>query len=185
MNLVKGWPWQRIFTGVALSLVLAGIAPLSYLFWWGLAHNLEPLSVPIALKRGEFTSPFFTTDLDDDYQIEIYFLPYPRTPLNLDWTIVNETGAVIRSGSYRDEGGNDAIFERSYRPPVGSRQRITLDIQEDVQGAASDVRLHVSLPERSLGLSYAFPEAVIWASIVAGAGASMLLVLFILRANRR
>ncbi len=107
---MKRWPWHRIFICLALILVLAGIAPLAYLIWWGHAHNLEPLSVPVALKRGEFTSPFFTTDLDDDYQIEIYFLPYPRTPLNLDWKILNETGAVIRSGSYRDEGGNDRDF---------------------------------------------------------------------------
>jgi hypothetical protein len=92
---VKRWPWHRIFVSLALILVLAGIAPLAYLIWWGHAHNLEPLSVPISLKRGGFTSPFFTTVLDDDYQIEIYFLPHPRTPLDPDWKILNETGAVI------------------------------------------------------------------------------------------
>jgi len=181
---VRRWPWQRILVGIALLLVLAGLAPLASLFWLRHAHHLEPLSVPISLKRGEFTSPFFTTDLDDDYQIEIYFLPVPRTPLNLDWKILSETGAVIRSGSYTDDGGNDAIFERRFRPKIGSRQKITLNIHDDVEGVASDVRLHVGLPERGLEQSYAFAEAIMWAAIIAGAGGIMLFILFILRANR-
>jgi hypothetical protein len=42
--------------------VAAGTLPavrMAYLLWWGHAHNLEPLSVPLSLKRGEYTSPFF------------------------------------------------------------------------------------------------------------------------------
>jgi hypothetical protein len=164
-----------------------GVAPLAYLLWWGKTHNLEPLSVPISLRRGDYTSPFFTTDLDDDYQIEIYFLPYHRTPLDLEWKIVDETGALIQSGGYSEDqmGGNDAILERHYRPKRGSRQRIMLSIRQDVQATESDTRLHIGLPERGLEQAYGSAAATIWAAIVAGAGAIMLLVLLILRVLRR
>jgi hypothetical protein len=168
-------------------LVLVGVAPLAYLLWWGKTHNLEPLSVPISLRRGDYTSPFLTTDLDDDYQIEIYFLPYHRTPLDLEWKIVDETGALIQSGGYSEDqmGGNDAILERHYRPKRGSRQRIMVSIRQDVQAPESDTRLHIGLPERGLEQAYGSAAATIWAAIVAGAGAIMLLVLLILRVLRR
>lgn len=189
-NALKRWPWRTILIGVAVLLVLVGVAPLAYLLWWGSAHNLEPLSVPLSLKRGEYTSPFFKTDLDDDYQIEIYFLPYHRTPLDLDWKIVDEGGALIQSGNYSEDqqmGGNDAILERHYRPKRGSRQRIMVSIHQDVQAPAPDfdTRLHIGLPERRLELAYGSPAAIMWAAIVAGAGAIMLLVVVILRVVRR
>jgi hypothetical protein len=154
-------------------LILVGVAPLTYLLWWGHPHKLEPLSVPLSLKRGEYTSPFFSTDLDDDYQIEIYFLPYPRTPLNLDWKILDETGALIQSGTYREDqkgDGNDAILESHYRPKRGSRQRIMVSVDKDVQAPDSDTRLHVGLPERSLEIAYGSGAAIEWAAIFAGAG---------------
>ncbi len=137
-NALKRWPWRTLLIGIGLFLVLVGIAPLAYMSWWGSNHNLEPLSVPVSLKRGEFKSPFFTTDLDDDYQIEIYFLPYPRTPLDLDWKIVDETGALISSGEYSEDkqmGGNDAILERHYRPKRGFRQKIMVNIRRERSSA--------------------------------------------------
>jgi hypothetical protein len=184
---LKRWPWRTILVSLATLLVLVGVAPLAYLLWWGKTHNLEPLSVPISLRRGDYTSPFFTTDLDDDYQIEIYFLPYHRTPLDLEWKIVDETGALIQSGGYSEDqmGGNDAILERHYRPKRGSRQRIMVSIRQDVQAPESDTRLHIGLPERGLEQAYGSAAATIWAAIVAGAGAIMLLVLLILRVLRR
>jgi hypothetical protein len=188
LNALKRWPWHTILIGVAVFLVLVGVAPLAYLLWWGNAHNLEPLSVPLSLKRGEYTSPFFKTDLDDDYQIEIYFLPNHRTPLDLDWKIVDESGGLIQSGGYREHqqmGGNDAILERHYRPKRGSRQRIIVSIHQDVQAPDSDTRLHVGLPERGLEQAYGSSAAIMWAAIVAGAGAIMLLVVVILRVVRR
>jgi len=72
---MKQWRWRKILIGVAVFLVVLGIAPLAYFFGFGRTHNFTPLSVPISLKSGEYVSPFFTTDLDDDYQVEIYFLP--------------------------------------------------------------------------------------------------------------
>ncbi len=91
-SLVKSWPWRVIFGGIGGLLILVGVAPMAYLLWFGTAHNFEPLSAPLSLKRGEYTSAFFKTDLDEDYQVEIYFLPSDRTPLDLDWKIVDENG---------------------------------------------------------------------------------------------
>jgi hypothetical protein len=187
VNALKRLPWHTLLIGVAVFLVLVGVAPLAYLLWWGNAHNLEPLSVPLSLKRGEYTSPFVKTDLDDDYQIEIYFLPSHRTPLDLDWKIVDESGRLIQSGGYREHqqmGGNDAILERHYRPKRGSQQKIIVSIHQDVQPPDSDTRLHVGLPERGLEQAYGSAAAIMWAAIVAGAGAIMLLVVVILRVVR-
>jgi hypothetical protein len=81
-------------------------------------------------------------------------------------------------------GGNDAILERHYRPNRGSRQRIFVSIHQDVQPPDSDTRLHVGLPERGLEQAYGSAAAIMWAAIVAGAGAIMLLVVVILRVVR-
>jgi hypothetical protein len=183
---VKRWTWRRILVSLAFLLVLVGIAPLAYLFWWGNAHNLQPLSVPLSLKRGEYISPFFTTDLNDDYQIEIDSIPFERTGLDLDWRIVDDSGAMIRQGTYTDQlpGGNWALLGH-YRPKRGLRQRIIVRIHQDVQAPESHPKLNIGLPERGLEQAYGSAAAIGWAAIVAGAGVIMLFVLLILRATRR
>jgi hypothetical protein len=184
---VKRRPWGMILLGVGVSLALVGVAPLGFLLWRGSAHNLEPLSAHISLKRGQYKSPLFTTDLDDDYQIEIYSLPPHQIPLDLDWRIVDESGTNIQSGTYSEDhqmGGNDAILTRSYRPKRGSPQRIIVSIHQDVQVDDTDTKLHVGLPEKGLEQAYGSAAAIRWAAIVAGPGAIMLLVLLILRAIR-
>lgn len=188
---MKKWHWRKILVGVGAFSVVLGVAPVSYLLWFGSAHNFQPLSVPISLKRGEYISPFFTTDLDEGYQVEIYFLPYPRTPLDLDWRIVDETGDLIQSGRYTEDhqmGGNVAILERQFRPKRGSRHRVIVSINQDVIHSdaekrlrSTDTRLYVGLPERGLEQAYGFAAFSVWAAVVAGAGAIMLLVLLILR----
>jgi hypothetical protein len=193
--LLNRWHWRKILVGVAVFLVVLGITPLAYLLWFGSTHNFTPLSVPISLKRGEFTSPFFTTDLNDDYQVEIYFLPHRTTPLDLDWKIVDETGALIQSGSYTDDRqlrGNDAILDRPFRPKRGSRERVIVNIHQDVESPvaekgmrSTDTRLYVGLPERILDQAWGLGLYSVWAAVVAGTGAIMLLVLLILRVFRR
>ena len=196
------WHWRKTFAVVAVFLIVLGVAPLAYFLWFGSAHNFTPLSVPISLKRGEFISPFFTTDLDEGYQVEIYFLPIPRTPLDLDWKIVDESGAVVQSGKYSEDqflvlgnhpwGGNDVILERQFRPKRGSRQRVIVDIHEDVVAPdaekslqSTDTRLYVGLPERGLEQAWGLGLYSVWAAVVAGIGAIMLLVLLIPSMFRR
>jgi hypothetical protein len=190
-EVVKAWRWNRVLAGVAALLIVAGLAPLAYLVWWGNAHNLEPVSMPLTLKRGEYASAFFTTDLDDDYQVDIYFLPFQRTPLDLDWKIVDGAGRVIQSGSFRDpHPGGNAVTLGHYRPKRGLRQRVLVNIHQDVQtpdpqAPGPDTRLHVGLPERGLEQAYGGAAAIEWAVVVAGTGAIMLLILLVMWATRR
>jgi hypothetical protein len=180
------WPWRTILVSVGVSLMLVGVAPLVYLSWWGAVHKLEALSVPLPLQRGKYTSPFFTTDLDDEYQIDIYFLPWNRTPLDLDWKIVDDRGAVLESGTYRDQqtGGN-AVVLGHYRPQSKSRQRVIVNMHSDaVQAARPDLNLHIGLPERGLEQAYGLTAAIRWALLIAGAGAMTLLLLLIERGLR-
>ena len=191
---MKSWPWRMIIGSIGGLLILIGITPLAYLSWFGTAHNFEPLSASISLKHGEYTSPFFKADLDEDHQVEIYFLPYHRTPLDLNWKIVDENGVLVLSGVYTEDhhiGGNDAILTRKYRPTPGSAQRIILNIHQDVQAKDSegqlqptDTRLHIGVPERGLAQAYGSAAAIAWAAGVAGPGTIILLFLLLLRAIR-
>jgi hypothetical protein len=180
---VKSWPWSKILAGIGGLLVLVGVAPFVCLLWWGTTHNFEPLAFPLTLKRGEYTSPVFKTDLNEPYQIQIYFLPQHNIPLDLDWKIVDDSGAAIQSGAYLEEhlGGN-SVNLGEYRPRRGSHQKIIVNIHHDVDAAGSDLKLHIGVPEESLGMAYGAAAAIGWAAIVAGAGAIMLLVLLIRRA---
>ncbi|MGA2887995.1 MAG: hypothetical protein ABSE51_08075 [Terracidiphilus sp.] len=191
---MKTWPWRLIFGSVGGLLILIGITPLAHWLWFGTTHNFQLLSAPILLKHGEYTSPFFKADWDEDYQVEIYFLPYNRTPLDLDWKIVDERGALIQSGVYTEDqhrGGNDAILTRKYRPIRGSAHRIILNIRQDVQAKdgegqlqPTDTRLYIGVPERTLEQAYGSGIAIWWADRVAGLGAIILLFLLVLRAIR-
>jgi len=175
-------------------LILVGVTPIAYLLWFGHAHNFEPLSAPLSLKSGEYTSALFKTDLDEDYQVEIYSLPYNRSPLDLDWKIVDERGGPIQSGVYTEDqhyGGDDAILTRKYRPKRGSANRIILKVHQDVQAKSgegqlqpTDVRLHIGVPERGLEEAYESVAAIAWAAAVGGLGAMILVFMLVMRAIR-
>jgi hypothetical protein len=193
-SLVKSWPWRMILGGIGGLLILVGVTPIAYLLWFGNAHNFEPLSAPLSLKRGEYASALFKTDLDEDYQVEIYFLSGDRSPLELDWKIVDERGVLIQSGVYTEDqhsGGNDAILTRKYRPKRGSANRIILNVHQDVQVKSgegqlqpTDVRLHIGVPERGLEQAYGSAAAIVWAAVVGGLGAILLVCLLVMRAIR-
>ena len=83
-------------------------------------------------------------------------------------------------------GANDAILEQHYRPKRRAHQRVILNVQRDVQQALdSNTRLHLGVPERGLSQAYSFAAAVKWLVFLAGPGASILVVLAILRVRRR
>lgn len=191
---MKSWPWHLIFGSIGGLLILIGITPLAYLLWFGTVHNFEPLSAPISLKHGEYTSPFFKTDSDEDYQVEIYFLPFHRTPLDLDWKIVDESGTLTQSGVYTEDqhiGGNVALLTRKYRPIRGAAHRIILNIHRDVQAKhgerqlqPTDTRLHIGVPERGLEQAYGSAAAIAWAAGIGGLGTIILFFLLVPRAIR-
>lgn len=194
---MKKWPQNNILVAVGCLLVLLGVGPLAYEFW--AVNQSQPLSVPFSLKQGEYTSPYFRTYLGGDYQIDIDSLPFRRTPLEIDWKIVDENGAVVQQGTYADPVGggyqpspdsplerlgNDAVLGH-YRPRFGLRQRIITIVHEDVQAVSDNARLEIGQPELGLDLSYGFFMLLGWAAAVGGTGAIMLLILLIRRATSR
>ncbi len=176
---MQRWPWQKILLGTATFLLVLGAAPFGYLSWFGFSHNLAPLSFALPLQRGEYTSPSFKTDLNEGYQIYIYFVPYHRTPLQLNWKIVDDTGAMLKHGSYREDTqplyGNNVILDRQYRTRRGLRQKIIVTILQDVIPASPIPSLHIGLPEETLGMAYGTGAAVLWAAVIGGLGVILLL----------
>lgn len=183
---MKKWPWSKILAGVACLLVLVGVGPLAYVLWEG-AHA-QPLSVPLSLKRGDYTSPYFRTYLSGAYQIQLEWarFPDPQTVVDLDWKIVDDSGAVIQQGAYSDRlRGANNVNLGEYRLSFGRRQRILTKVNQDVQGASANARLEIGQPEVSLDISYGILLILGWTAIVGGFGVIMLLVLLIRRVIRR
>ena len=70
----------------------------------------------------------------------------------------------------------------------GRRQRVILDIHDDVKASASPngpTALHVGLPERGLEMAYGMAATFILAGAIAGPGVVLLLVLLVMRVVRR
>jgi hypothetical protein len=179
------WSRRKVLVEVLVWAVV-GLGPFTYLLWWGTPDIIGPQSAPISLEPGKFTSPYFTPAADESYQIEIYFLPINRTPLDLDWKVVEGNGTVIANGSYKDEavGGNDAILGQ-YVPWRRSRQRILVAIHQGENVPNSHPRLHIGLPERGLAMAYGLPIVIGWAILVAFAGAIRVLVATLVKGKTR
>ncbi len=189
MNSVKKWPWNKILVWVGWLLLVVGVTPGAYiLLRLGAPHHQKPLSVPVSLKRGEFTSPYFTPGSSGDYQVELNWdgIPARQTDVELDWKIEADNGSVIQHGAYSGimRGANNAKLGQ-YRPTAGQRQRIALEIHQDVEGTSANAKLEAGPPEAALDVSNALPFAAHWEAYVAGPGAILLLVLLILGAIRR
>jgi len=174
----------RILIGVSVVLILTGMAPMVAAFWQ--AANSEPLVMPLPLKRGIYTSPYFRTWLNDDYQISVYPIDPCCPPPEMDWKVVNRAGAVIDSGSLENQpGGGNSFSLGHYRPKIGSSQRIVVDVKQDAGGATSAPDLHIGDPEIGLSMGYALPLLLAWVLVVGGAGAVMLIAVVFRRRRAR
>jgi hypothetical protein len=200
INAVKKRSWNRF----ACALIIAGIAPLAYLLWWENVHSFTPLSLPLSLAHGEYTASF-TTDLNDNYYVVLVsdrILDGQNSSclvgnkvidseacrgegrvVDLDWKIVNATGAVTHQGVYRDRiYSGEEVRVGEFQAKRGSRQGIDLIIHEDVLGLASaHPRLEIQVEDKRLDLSYEAFFALLWALIIAGSGLVMTIVLLIRR----
>ncbi len=185
--MVKTWAWRKIVAGVGWSLLLLGLAPLARLVWWEVTHNPRPVSVPVPLKRGEYSSPFFKTERNEDYRIEIgWDAPGAEwKALDLDWRIVDDSGALLQQGNYNYRlRGKTATLGR-YHSTRRLRQRLIIRNLQDARGLdLAHPKLEISLPERSLEMTYGAIYPVKLAFVVAGPGMLILLFLFIARATR-
>jgi hypothetical protein len=174
-------------------------------------HNYTPLSMPLSLDRGEYTSPSFTITMDDDYGIGI---PLNRILdgqdsscmqgthvidstncqgvgriLDADWELVNRRGKVISRGTYKDwihTGTSSEVWIGRFQATWGERLKFILRIHQDIQGyEAANPRLEIHGTEDAEGLSGQFVFVILWAFVWASTGVTLLLILKNRRAPRQ
>jgi len=190
---MRRWPSRRILSILAMLLIVVGVTPLAALLWHGWTHNFQPLSMQLPTAKGEYTSAEFKTDLDEGYMIQLELMDEshrsielnPDATIDLDWKIVDTNGAVIAKGVQDGRiGGNEVNFGE-YKPRRGTHQRMIVNIHEDIaEPAGSTLTLQVNSEEDPEGAAFGFVIFSWWALIVGGAGAVILLALFILRTAR-
>jgi len=204
VNSVKRWPWSKILVIVSSLLILVGITPISYLFWFGYAHNWNPMTMPLPLAMGTYSSPYFTTDLDKPYYlvvvsdrildgqsasciegakvIDSHACAGVGRLLDLDWEIVNEHGTVMQQGTYNDRiYSGEEVRLGEYLAKLGSHLGVRLRIHQDIRGFQSAYPKLEFQPDPEYGLenSYGFAVFAFWACIVSGPGVLILLGLLV------
>jgi hypothetical protein len=186
---VKKFPWKMILVCVGWLLLVAGIVPGTYiLVQLGSSHNQKPLSVPVSLKEGTFTSPYFTPDASGDYRIDLAWdlIPARQTSVDLDWKVVADNGSVIQQGTFLDIlRGANTINLGTYTPVSGQREQVVLNVHADVDQGGAHAKLEVGPPDTSPRLSAAIPFAAGWALFVAVPGAILLIGLLIVGTKAR
>jgi hypothetical protein len=186
---VQKWPWKNILVCVGWLLLVVGVAPGAYILMrLGNTHSEKPLSVPVSLKQGEFTSPTFTADGSRDYLIDLTWDLFParQTSVDLDWKVVADNGSVVQQGSFNNLlRGANTIRLGSYKPNPGQRERIVLNVHADVDQGGAHAKLDVGPMESWLGLANDLPFVSGWAFLVAGPGVLLLLGLAVVGGFRR
>jgi hypothetical protein len=186
---MKKWPWHRILTILSLLLIVVGASPLVSLLWFRSAHNFQPLSMPVPLKQGEYTSTVFKTDLDEPYMVQVEFANSSRTGLNrdavldMDWKIVDANGMLVRQGAQNTRlSWANAVNLDEYHPKRGVAQRIIVNLHRDiVEPVDSHVTLEVNSTEDPESMVIEYELSRLWAIIVAGPGATLFFILLIRR----
>jgi hypothetical protein len=186
---VKKWPWKNILVCVGWFLLVVGIIPGTYiLVRLGSAHSEKPLSVAVSLKQGEFTSPTFTAGGGDDYLIDLTWDLFParQTSVDLDWKVVADNGSVVQQGSFNNLlRGANTIRLGTYKPNPGQREKVVLNVHEDVDQGGAHAKLDVGPAESWLGLANDIPFAAGWAFLVAGPAMLLLLGIAVVGTIRR
>jgi hypothetical protein len=189
VSAVKNWPWKNILVCVGWLLLVAGIAPGAYiLVQLGSTHSEKPLSVPVSLKQGEFTSPAFTAGGSRDYMIDLTWDLFParQTSVDLDWKVVADNGSLVQQGTFNDIlRGANTIRLGSYKPNPGQREQIVLNVHADVNQGGAHAKLDIGPAESLAELAYDLPFAAGWAFLVGGAGMLLLLSLAVVGGIRR
>ena len=170
-------------------MLVAGIAPGAYLVVrLGSSHHAKPLSVPVTLRQGVISSPYFTPISSGTYDIELNWDSFParQTDVELDWKIEADNGSVIQQGTYGSIlRGSNTVPLGEYQPTPGQRQRITLNVHQDVEGTSANTKIEIGPPDPTSQLSYLIPLATEWAAFVAIPGLILLVALLIVGAVRK
>lgn len=148
------WIGNNKLLSVAVLVLGLTVIPAISLLLWVNTHELTPLSVEVDLSQGEYRSALFTTDINDNYQIELDSLPYGRISFDIEWKVVSEAGVVLHRGIYKDEVSNvKGVTLGHYQSSRGLRQRLVLDIRQGVSSKGAHSKLEVGLPELGLRIA--------------------------------
>jgi hypothetical protein len=106
--------------------------------------------------------------------------------VELDWKIEADNGSVLQQGSYGSIlRGSNTVPLGEYQPTPGQRQRITLNVHQDVPGTSANTKIEIGPPDPTAKLSYLIPLAAEWAAFLSIPGAILLIGLLIVGAVRK
>jgi hypothetical protein len=147
---------------------------------WSFFGNLDPVSMPVPVRPGNYSSPWFTTRINDLYELDLGTAPWRQNPVDLTWQIIDASGNILATGNWHDKtSGTHSIILARYRPKPGLRQRVLINIPHDVAGSEPVPTLSLYCPEASLNFSYEAPVAILWAIFFLG-----LAVFFVIARDR-
>jgi hypothetical protein len=191
---MQRWPWRKGLVISSCVVIVVGFGPLAFVRWFAAAHNFRPVSMQLPLKQGEYNSPEFKTDLDENYMVQIELMDSTNRSiglnqnavLDLDWKIVDSGGAIIQQGTQNAPmRGASSVNLGEYHPKRGLRQTLIVSLHRDFEEPpGTHVTLEVNSTEDPEGMAAAYYLSCFWAVIVAGSSAIFLLVLLIRRIAR-
>ena len=169
--------WKKRSFAVACALVVVGVAPLACWFGWSFYGNDSPVSMPVPLRQGTYSSPWFTTRIHDLYELDLGTIPWRQIPADINWKIIDSHGDSIAAGSWQDQtSGTTHIMLVRYYPKPGLRQRVIVNIPHDVTGSEAGLTVSLYCPEASLEGSYAIPIYGLWALVCLGIAVVLFLI---------
>jgi hypothetical protein len=113
----------------ACALALLGLAPIACLMGWSFFGNQNPVSMSIPVRPGTYSSPWFTTRINDLYELDLGTTPWRQNPVDLNWQIVDASGNILTAGNWQDKtSGTHSIMLARYRPRPGLRQRVLINM---------------------------------------------------------
>lgn len=163
------WTWSNRSFVAASVLVLLGVAPIAGLTGWSLLGNPNPVSMPVPVRPGTYSSPWFTTRINDLYELDLGTTPSRQNTVDLTWQIVDASGNILAAGKWQDKtSGTHSIMLARYRPKPGLRQRVIINIPHGVAGSEPIPTISLYCPEASLDFSYEAPVVTLWAIVLLG-----------------
>jgi hypothetical protein len=161
------WTRNRLSLAAACALVVLGLAPLAWLFGQEFFDSSNPVSMLIPLRQGTYSSAWFTTRIDDLYELDLGTIPWRHDPVDLNWQIVDLNGNTLAAGSWQDQtSGTQSIMLTRYRPRPGLRQRILVSVPHSVATSEAPPTVSLYCPEAALEFAYGMPLAFIWATVL-------------------
>jgi hypothetical protein len=169
---------NRTFAALC-TLIILGVAPIAYLMGWNFYGNSNPVSMRIPVRPGTYSSPWFTTRIDDLYELDLITNPARQNPIDFDWQVVDASNNILASGMRQE-----AVFRAysitlaRYQPKPGLRQRVVINVTHGATGSEQVPTLSLYSPEACLRSAYEAPVYALWAIVLLSAAVALFVVSF-------